>query len=253
MGTSKTIKYSETNNSISLSVPKPSLRYLDEFTNLKCAPDLLSQHLFPNAKEITESMGAFNAYRKCLISKCPPDNPFTMVVAVGDGVSPRTGAVFAIRTQFTCISVDPQLRINNKVTPKIKQPLAKATLVKHDYINRLYMLNAYAEDLLKYLSLRAVNTDLYTVLEVNKDHNIPQFEFAPVNSILWTCVHSHAPLKDIIKIVHSLDVEYNYIISIPCCYPDEVDDSVKLLYSYEDMGIHSEMRTVNIYDVLKKL
>src|SRR5579872_7431860 len=42
----------------------PALRYLNEFTKLKCAPDLLAWGLFPNAKEITESLGAYNAIRK---------------------------------------------------------------------------------------------------------------------------------------------------------------------------------------------
>lgn len=50
------------------------------------------------------------------------DNPNITLIAVGDGVTPRTAALFAFRTQWKCISIDPALRqgawnnVNNLTT-----------------------------------------------------------------------------------------------------------------------------------------
>jgi hypothetical protein len=64
--------------------------------------------LFPNAKELTESFGAFRAavrhFRDWM------DDPCVTVACVGDGCRPRTGATFALRTRWNVISIDPALR-----------------------------------------------------------------------------------------------------------------------------------------------
>ncbi|HUS51341.1 MAG TPA: hypothetical protein VMZ91_14325, partial [Candidatus Paceibacterota bacterium] len=65
------INYKETNSEVILQIKKPSLRYLNEFTRLKCGSDLLRSKVFPNAKEITESMGAYNALRTHLQGDFP--------------------------------------------------------------------------------------------------------------------------------------------------------------------------------------
>lgn len=41
-----------------------SCRYMDELIRLGCAPELLSMKLFPDCKEITESMAMFEAVRQ---------------------------------------------------------------------------------------------------------------------------------------------------------------------------------------------
>src|SRR6185295_14541542 len=45
-------------------------RHINEFFRLDCAPDLLRLRLFPNSKEITESMAAYHAVRWQLLDKC---------------------------------------------------------------------------------------------------------------------------------------------------------------------------------------
>lgn len=98
---------------INVSVRKPSIRYLDEFIRLKCAGDLLNEKLFPNAKEISESMAAYSAVRH-IVYQSDGAVKFSdrgiMLYAVGDGVSPRTGALFAYRSAWHCVSIDPKLR-----------------------------------------------------------------------------------------------------------------------------------------------
>lgn len=84
-------------------------KYINQFMDLKCAPDLLERDLFPNAKEITESMAAFHAVKKNFQN----DNDFwkkqNKVYVVGDGTRPRTGALFAFRSDWRVVSIDPNL------------------------------------------------------------------------------------------------------------------------------------------------
>ncbi|KAF0717435.1 Aste57867_2288 [Aphanomyces stellatus] len=93
--------------------PPMSLRYLNEFVGkLQCAPQLLKQQIFPDAKEVTESMGLFNAARRFL-SMDDADEATDGIVVVGDGSTPRTAVMFAHRTKgWTCYSIDPEMRLS---------------------------------------------------------------------------------------------------------------------------------------------
>jgi len=84
--------------------------HIQEFFRLKCAPDILAERVFPNAKEITESMGAFYAVWTYLADTFPLDDPYVNLYAVGDGCTPRTATLFAYRTAWQCYSIDPLLR-----------------------------------------------------------------------------------------------------------------------------------------------
>lgn len=89
---------------------KPSLRYIDEFIRLRCATDLLHWRLYPNAKEITESMAAYEAVRRYFWKRgYNPRDSTIRLIAVGDGSTPRTAALFAVRTNWECYSIDPAL------------------------------------------------------------------------------------------------------------------------------------------------
>lgn len=102
------IDYRDTEEQITFTVKRPSMRYVNEFLNLKCAPDLLAWEVYPNVKEITESFAAFNAVRKVLKDDRLKDNS-VIVYCVGDGRTPRTAACFAVRSAWTAVSIDPQL------------------------------------------------------------------------------------------------------------------------------------------------
>jgi hypothetical protein len=93
---------------------------------LGCAIDLIAAGLYPNGKEMAESMAAFSAVRDfMLLRKVSPDgmerryhqngpldvkDATVTLVAVGDGCTPRTAGLFAFRTAWRCISIDPELR-----------------------------------------------------------------------------------------------------------------------------------------------
>lgn len=90
-----------------------SNRYLREFLDMKCAPDMLALRVWPRNradKEITEAFGAYNAVRKYLRDDFSLQNPDVRVVCVGDGRTPRAAVTFAFRTAWTAHSVDPQLK-----------------------------------------------------------------------------------------------------------------------------------------------
>jgi len=84
-------------------------RYMDEFLSLTCAPELLRLRLFPNSKELTESMAVLHAVRSvpALARLFPPSDSSVTCLCIGDGTTPRTAALAAYRTSWTCIAVDP--------------------------------------------------------------------------------------------------------------------------------------------------
>ena len=55
----KIISLEETNTTYTIHVQKPSIKYLDFFIQLDCAPKILASGFYPNAKEITETQGVF--------------------------------------------------------------------------------------------------------------------------------------------------------------------------------------------------
>ena len=94
---------------IPLEYQKKMMRHVSRFYGLHCAIDIMDRNLFPNGKEITESMGAFFAVRNYLRDISPRDSEVALVT-VGDGNTPRTASIFAFMTRWKCYSVDPILR-----------------------------------------------------------------------------------------------------------------------------------------------
>jgi hypothetical protein len=96
-------------NNVLWSYGHGQYKYMNDFIKYdKSARDMLALGLFPNAKEITESSAALNAVLTKLKFYDRAD-PNIAVISVGDGRTPRTAALFAFRTKWQCISVDPQL------------------------------------------------------------------------------------------------------------------------------------------------
>lgn len=93
-------------------------RYIDRAIRSRAFVDILSMSIFPNAKEITESFAVYEAVRR--YSPWRLDDPGVTVICVGDGRTPRTGAVFASFSGWTVHSVDPALRCEDSY-PRIKR------------------------------------------------------------------------------------------------------------------------------------
>lgn len=83
-----------------------TIDHLNRFFGHRCAASLV--RWFPNAKEVTETIGAFVAITTRLRHLSRGDRSVVAVV-VGDGHSPRTGAFIATSTAWRVISIDPVL------------------------------------------------------------------------------------------------------------------------------------------------
>lgn len=110
-------------------------KYINELIKAKCAPDLLLLKLFPNAKEVTESFGAYNAVRTYIHPKYSFSDKDIIMISVGDGSTPRTAALFAFMTGWNCISIDPRLKNTHR----------------YNQVKRLTCLNCKGEDIPKEL------------------------------------------------------------------------------------------------------
>lgn len=122
------LRYAESPSALQLVIRRPNTRYFDHFLELRCATDLLALRLFPNAKEITETFGAIRACFRH--SGLDPHDTKVHAVCVGDGVTPRTAATLAFRTQWTCLAVDPLMRDADKWPTRVRRLYAQARLVE---------------------------------------------------------------------------------------------------------------------------
>lgn len=91
------------------------VKYIARFMAWNSAPDLLEMKLFPNIKEIGESMSMFYCVESLLMNWDPylrenRGKSNVNVVVVGDGHRPRTAAVFAFSTKWNIISIDPEMK-----------------------------------------------------------------------------------------------------------------------------------------------
>lgn len=109
--------------------------YLSRFFNLNTAPDILSSKVFPNIKEITESMGAFVAVKDHIPYSISDSNVTCFVV--GDGCTPRTGMLIARLTAWNVISIDPRMKIKDYKTKRLtcyKNKIEEITFLGFDKV-----------------------------------------------------------------------------------------------------------------------
>jgi hypothetical protein len=209
MGSSSSlIEIVETKQHVRLAIKRPSLRYLDEFLGLKCAPDMLAQKLFPNAKEITESFGAYNAARAYNRRGFPLSDPSIRCFVIGDGSTPRTAATFAFRSLWICDSVDPALKNKPSRTRSIW--------------NLLEIARKWED----FAASRGGNG-------------------VSGKKVVVVAVHARIKLEAILGGLK--DVEDLLLIAMPCCVRQELLDGYKPKVEYADWGVHSPHRIIRIW------
>lgn len=179
-------------------------RFLESFTSDNVIA-LFSRYK-NSAKEITESWGMLEAAKKFV-----PNLNDCRVVVVGDGASPRTGAIFAYYTKTNVISIDPCFNIAHW-----KDFVEKQTNMGFPP-QRLYLIKSKVEN---------VNFDCLGNERV---------------VVVWP--HSHAPMdKCIIK-----KVKERYDIALPCCVQIPKKFIEKPHITYVDYNIESPRNTVHIW------
>jgi hypothetical protein len=204
-----------------VTVPIPTLKYLNNFIRLnKSAGDMLATGVFPNAKEITESFAAHNAVMRklgCSVEMLKRLNP--IIVVIGDGSTPRTGATFAFKSPFHVISIDPNL---NWI----------------DYDRKVDRLTCYRETLRDFCSSPRTG---YIPLFANKD------------PVILVNVHGHVPSAELKQFYKLVGDRLFAVVEIPCCYPQySIDAFGEPTIEYIDWGIHSEKRIVRIWKFKKE-
>lgn len=206
------IDHYETNEYYTIKVTKPSLRYLDFFLKLKAAPKLLSTGFYPNAKEISETQGAFEAVRHKL--KLNYLDESVAIVIVGDGFYPRTGYYIANMTKWNVYSIDPEMqRDYSSIQEKTQDK------------KNLFILPNKIEDC--------------------------QLDLSKYQSIVLLFVHSHASLSaSVAAIKHKSNTATVHAVSMPCCFDDDLGIPYDL--KYDDPYVVSVHRTLFVYkDILK--
>ena len=101
-------------------------RHLHRFFKMNCAPLLMQLKVFPNIKEITESVGAYIAIHDHLLKKVINREEGVQVFVVGDGKTPRTGALIACLTKWNVHSIDPVMEEKYWEIRRLKTYRAKA-------------------------------------------------------------------------------------------------------------------------------
>lgn len=121
---------------------------------------MLELKLFPNAKEITESFGCFNATIDALggMDVCKRED-ITYII-VGDGSTPRTAALFALRTKGKVICFDPQLRHEDWGIDRLICHKGKAEDFKEKHENDLVLIFPHSHaNTRKVLSTHTVDSE----------------------------------------------------------------------------------------------
>jgi hypothetical protein len=186
------------------SFVRPTFRHAEEFWRLRCAPDLLLSGLFPNMKEITESMAAVAAaHRWAPKLGLSLGDPGVSLVVVGDGSTPRTAALAAYRSAWTCHSIDPNLSRASLKPSREAAIRAVRRLHVHPY----------------------------------KAQEMPD----PIRAEILLAVHSHAKIPDALL---ALDRLPTLIVAIPCCVAQVRPDGYRVLDERHDKGIWSPQNKV---------
>ncbi|CAF0807386.1 unnamed protein product [Rotaria sp. Silwood1] len=173
------------------------LEYLDEFLQLRCAPDLITMGLFPNSKEITETFAVWSALRRHIFpqlstSISSTDNRQNAIIVVGDGMTPRTAALCAFLTKglWQCYSIDPMLQYD--------------TYADMTFINRRSITTAdHCKEWKSIKGLRMARAKIQTVS-------------IQCRNAIVVMMHAHVAIEDAIAAVDASEGIIG-IVTCPCC------------------------------------
>jgi len=160
-----------------------------------------------SSKEITESWAMLEAAKKHV-----PDIDNKSVIVVGDGCSPRTGALFAYFTKAFVFSIDPQFNLDhwNEHCDKQRKmgfPVQRLRIYKDKLENTLF----------------SFHSDIVVV---------------------WP--HSHADMN--VSLKNFCLTGNRWDIAMPCCEPIPSNWMREQHICYEDFNVLSPKRTIHIWE-----
>ena len=156
-------------------------------------------------KEITESWGMLEAAKRIV-----EDLGSCKIIVVGDGCSPRTGAIFAYFTKAEVVSIDPCFNMAHW-----QEHVRKQTAMGFPP-QRLEVIKERVEDVTVFCEGRMAVA-------------------------IWP--HSHASMLNL-KLRHYTD---RIDIAMPCCRPIPAAFMKRPHITYEDYNIASPKRTIHIF------
>lgn len=190
-----------------------SLDYVDMFLKWRCSRPLLEMGLFPDSKEIMESVACMEAVRTHLKDVLSFSDVNITCAVIGDGARPRTAALACFLTKWRrVISVDPGLKASEQS------------------IHRLELRAKKIQD---------------TVVDVDpRDSSIvlilPHAHVCPNVALACLQFPAQASLRPLPRIV---------VVQLPCCDYEYHDRCVEMPpdHEYSDMAIGSSRRLVRIW------
>lgn len=184
-------------------------KYLQWWATRDCIDDVMPVFDCNHpAKELTESISSW----KMASRLANPQNPNVLVLCVGDGVMPRTAALIAHVTRWTCVSADPIMRVE------------KAKEVCKD-MKRLYIYESKERGLHVHLHRDTLTDRLW-------------------DAVIIIHTHSHARLSKSVMAAACVPTLALHAISLPCC----VEDDLPLIHRIKkDKHILSPKNTWHIY------
>jgi hypothetical protein len=186
---------------------KRSSYYINYFLRQsKRAGDMLVLGLFPNAKEITESMSMYIAVRNhCDVGTDEIKNEKILLISVGDGSTPRTAALFAFYTKWVCVSIDPALHKDMDWEGKVSRLNVLARKVE-DFVfpvpawfERVFIVNVHSHAGLDLVLPNIRLEDKNTVVDILALECCTIMDIPGVPFIGYTDQHVWSP-KNLVKI-----------------------------------------------------
>ena len=165
------------------------------------------REIYPDLKEISEA----EAMRNAIVHKLrlDPGTPRTIVIAVGDGHTPRLGALLAYTTAWKVVSIDPKAK---SVRPTIQRLTVIARRVENVLPETIRTVDPTAE------------------------------------RIIIAAPHSHASLDDAVDLARQAFPDAHIdAIAMPCCIRQSVRNRHTCDRRYEDLGVWSGKAVVQIW------
>lgn len=206
----------ETASDLTIKIKMPSTRYLDKFIKRwRSAVDLLLTGYFPDAKEITESMGMLY-----FASKFVDFNQEDVIhYVLGDGVYPRTASMSAFSTKWKNVSIDPVMKIE---TPEIKH----------------HPLNGDTKSIKNVRTIKC---------------GCEQYKFDEQDSgqtAVISVVHCHASTEQLVLFIKEIYKHFERIvlINMPCCVKHDLESIYgPPIHQLYDMNVFSPHRMIYGY------
>ena len=189
-------------------------QHIDAVWSMKCFKELIKLDVFPDAKDISESMGALRAAtlyshlslrkdaeksrRDALRSRWKEENVWC--ICIGDGSTPRTATLISFLTVWNLFSIDPGLKkefVGKE--PKGIQRLEAFDLKFEDWA-KMYSKSADCQrikSMCKYLFIICVHSHHRFVGEASFDKIRDAFGNCPTCLVNLPCCAKFRPTKDL--------------------------------------------------------